>query len=155
MSAADARRFHASRCGEIGRSQAHAVHAWTGAGDRLNVLDPLRRLQDGVNQDRLAQGMLGLELGKQLIEIVDVPRPLDLGQHDDVEFGAGGRHDLQDVVEPPGRVQRIDARPQTGLSEVVRLRHGDEALPRRHLRVSWNRILEVAEHRVDPRDQVG
>ena len=77
------------------------MHARAGAGDGLDVLDALGRLQDGVDEDRLVQRVLGLELGQQLIEIVDVPGPLDLGQHDHVELGAGGRHDLQDVVETP------------------------------------------------------
>ena len=45
--------------------------------------------------------VLGLELGQQLVEVVDVPGTLDLGQHDHVELVAGGRHDLQDVVEHP------------------------------------------------------
>ena len=129
MAAADACGLHAARGRQVRRAQAHAVHARAGAGDGLHVLDPLRRLQDGVDQDRLGQGVLGLELGQQLVEIVDVPGALDLGQHDHVELGAGGRHDLQDVVEPPGRVQRVDARPQPRLSEVVRLGHGDEAAP--------------------------
>ena len=154
MAAADTRRLHAARGRQIGRAQAHAVHARAGAGDGLHVLDALGRLQDGVDQDRLAQRVLGLELRQQLVEVVDVPGPFDLRQHDDVELGAGGRHDLQDVVERPGRVQRIDARPQARLAEVVRLRHGDETPPRSHLGVGGNGILEIAEHGVDLGDQL-
>ena len=94
VAAADARRLHAARGGEIGRAEAHAVHARGGGGDRLDVLDALGRLQDGVDQDRLRDAVLGLELGEQLVEIVDVPRALDLGQHDDVELVADGGDDL-------------------------------------------------------------
>ena len=58
------------------------------------------------------------------------------------------------VVEHPRRVERVDARPQAGRAEVVRLRHGDEAGARRLLGVGRNRVLEVAEHHVDLRDQL-
>ena len=54
------------------------------------------------------------ELRQQLVEIVDVPGALDLGQHDDVELVADRGDDLGDVVERPGRVERVDARPQAG-----------------------------------------
>ena len=97
----------------------------------------------------LGKRVLGLELGQQLVEVVDVPGPLDLRQHDHVELGAGRRHDLQDVVEHPGRVERVDARPQPGLAEVVGLGHRDEAAPRRLLGVGGDGVLEVAEHDVD------
>ena len=53
MAAADARRLHAARGGEIGRPEAHAVHARAGGGDGVDVLDALGRLQDGMDQDRL------------------------------------------------------------------------------------------------------
>ena len=97
---------------------------------------------------------LRLELGEQLVEIVDVPRPLDLGQHDDVELVADRADDLDDVVEHPGRIERVDARPQAGRAEVVRLRHRDEARARRLLGVGRDRVLEIAEHHVDLRDQL-
>ena len=102
----------------------------------------------------LGRRVLGFELGQQLIEVVDVPGPLDLRQHDHVELGAGGRHDLQDVVERPGRVERVDARPQPRLAEVVGLGHGDEAAPGRHLGVGGDGVLEVAQHDVDLGDEV-
>ena len=95
-----------------------------------------------------------LELRQQLVEIVDVPRPLDLGQHHHVELVAGRRDDLGDVVERPGAVQRIDAGPQAGRAEVVRARHLDEAGARRLLGVGRDRVLQVAEHHVDLADQL-
>ena len=130
------------------------MHARAGAGNGLDVVDALGRLQNGVDQDRLREPVLGFELGQKLIEIVDVPRPLDLGQHDDVELGAGGRHDLQDVVERPGRIEGVDARPQAGGAVIVRVGHLDEAAPRRDLGVGGNGVLEVAQHHVDLGDQI-
>ena len=51
------------------------------------------------------------ELRQQLIEIVDVPWPIDLGQHDHVELVADGADDFGDVVECPRRIERVDTRP--------------------------------------------
>ena len=94
------------------------------------------------------------ELGEQLVEIMDVPRPLDLRQHNDVELVADGGDDLDDIVERPGRVERIDAGPQPGSTVVVGPGHLDEAGARRRLGVGGNRVLEIAEHHVDLADQV-
>ena len=74
MAAADARRLHRARGGEIGGAEAHAVHARRGGGDRLDIVDALRGLQDGVDQDRLLDAVARFELRQQLVEIVDVPR---------------------------------------------------------------------------------
>ena len=63
------------------------------------------------------------------------------------------RDDLRDVVERPGRVERVDAGPQAGRA-VVELRHLDEARARRLLGVGGDRVLQVAEHDVDLRDQL-
>ncbi len=149
MPAADARRLHAARGSEIGRPQAHPVHARRRGGNGLDVLHALGRLQDGVDQDRLLDGVLGLELRQQLIQIVDVPRALDLGQHDDVELVAGFAHDLDDVVEHPRAVEAVDARPQAGLAEVRLACHLDEAAARRFLVGGGDGVLEIAEHDVD------
>ena len=89
-------------------------------------------------------------LGKQLVEIVDVPRPLDLGQHDDVELAPDCADYFDDVVQHPRRVERVDARPKTGLSEIDRLCHLDETRARSLLGIGGNRIFEIAEHHVDP-----
>ena len=52
--AADARRLHRARGGEIGRAEADAVHPRRCGRDRLDVVDAFGGLQDGVDQDRLA-----------------------------------------------------------------------------------------------------
>jgi hypothetical protein len=154
MAAADARRLHGARGGEVGGAEAHAVHARRRGRDRRNIVDPLRRLQDGVDEDRFLHAMPGFELGEQLVEIMDIPGALDLGQHDHVELGADRGHDLDDVVQAPWRVERVDPGPQAGGAEVMRLRHRDEAGARRELGVRRHRVLEIAEHDVDLGDQL-
>ena len=130
------------------------MHARRGGGDGVDVLDALGGLEDGMHEDRLLDPVPGLELRQQLVDVVDVPRPLDLRQHDDVELVSDLGDDLDEVVERPGAVQRIDARPQPGGAERVRLRERDEAAPRRDLGVGRDRVLEVAEEHVDLRDQL-
>ena len=85
MAAADARRLHAPRRGEVGRAEADALHARAGGADLLDVGDAERGLEDGVDEDRPLELVLGLELRQQAVDVVDVPRPLDLGDHDDLE----------------------------------------------------------------------
>ena len=114
MPPADAGRLHRARRSEIGRPQAHPVHSRRGGGDRLDVVDALRRLEDRVDEDRLPQSVPRLEQGKLLIDKMDVPVPFDLGDHHDVELVADFADERGHVVEEPGRVQRIDARPQAG-----------------------------------------
>ena len=120
MAAADARRLHRARGGKIGRAKTDAVHARRRDRDRGDIIDAFGGFEDGVDQDRLLDAVLGFELREKLIEIMDVPRALDLRQHDDVELLADCGDDLGDVVEHPGRVERVDARPQSGFAEVAR-----------------------------------
>ena len=155
MAAADAGGLHGARRGEIGGAEAHAVHARGGGGDRLDVVDALRGLQDGVDQDRLLDLMARLQLRQQLVEIVDVPGAVDLGQHDDVELVADGADDLGDVIERPGRIERVDAGPQARRAEIGGLGHGDEAVARRLLGVDWNGVFQIAQHHVDLGHQLG
>ena len=112
MTPADARRLHGPARRQIGGPEAHAVHARARRGNRLDIVDALGCFQKRVNHHRLINTMLSFELGEQLIEIVNIPRPLDLGQHDDVELAAHRAHDLDNVVQHPRAVQRVDARPK-------------------------------------------
>ena len=86
-----------------------------------------------MDQDRLADAMAGFELSEELVEIVDIPRPVDLRQHDDVELASDRRNDLGDVVKRPGRSERVDARPQSGCAEIIGAGKRNEAPPRRFL----------------------
>ena len=99
--------------------------------------------------------VLGFELRQKLIEIMDVPGAFDLRQHDDVELLADRGDDLANIVEHPRRVERVDARPQSGLAEIATLGHGDEAVARGRFGVRRNGILEIAEHHVDLMHQLG
>ncbi len=58
-------------------------------------IDAFGGLQNGVDQDRLLHRMPRLELRQQLIEIMDVPGAIDLGQHDDVELVADRRDQIR------------------------------------------------------------
>ena len=107
-----------------------------------------------MDEDRLAQLMPCLELRQQLVEIMDVPHTVDLRQHHHIEFATDGTDNFDQVVEHPGRVQRIDANPESGRSITMRPRHGDEARPCGDLSLSGDRVFQVAEHHVDLRDQV-
>ena len=149
MSAADPRRLHRPRGGEIRRPEAHSMHARRGRGDRGDIVDALRRLQDRMDEDRLLEAMSRLEQGEILVDEMDVPVALDLGDHDDVELVADLADKPRHVVEKPGRVQRIDAHPQARRAEIGRLRHGDQPIARGDLGFNGDRVLEIAEHDID------
>ena len=125
------------------------MHARRGGGNRFDVVDAFRRLENGVDQDRLLDGVPGLELRQELIEIVNIPRSLDLRQHDDVELVADARDDLGHIIEHPRRIETVDARPHARRAEVVVAHHLDEALARVFLLIERHRVLEIAEHDVD------
>ncbi len=78
------------------------MHAGRGGGDRLDVVDALRRLEDRVDEDRLLQPVPRLEQRKILVDEMDVPVPLDLGDHHDVKLVADLADEPRHVVEEPG-----------------------------------------------------
>ncbi len=148
MAAAHAGRLHAPRCREVGRTEAQSLHAWACAGDLFDVRDTKRRLQNRVDEDRSLHAPSRLEQSEQSIDEVDVPRPLDLRNHDHVDLVAHLLDDLGHVVEEPGAVEAVHAGPELAVAEVVVLRDLDEALARRDLVVGLHRVLEVAEKHV-------
>ncbi len=87
------------------------MHTRRGGGNRLHIVDALRRFQNGMDQDRLAQFVSCLKLRQQLIEVVNVPGAIDLGQHDGVELVADGAHYLGDIVQRPWRIECVDTSP--------------------------------------------
>ena len=99
MSAADTRRLHRTRGGQIGRTEADAVHARRRHRDIGDIVDAFGGLQNGVNQDGLFDRVLRFQLSEELVEIVDIPGSFDLGQHDHVEPLAHRADDLDHVVE--------------------------------------------------------
>ena len=62
---------------------------------------PWRGLEDRVDEDRLLEAGLGLELREQAVDVVDVPRALDLRDHDHVELVADLGDERREVVEHP------------------------------------------------------
>ena len=93
---------------------------------------------------------LGLELGEEAVDVVDVLGPLDLRDHDHVELVADLGDGGGEVVERPRRVERVDPGPELGVAEVDRswptsTRPG----PGRLLVVGRDAVLEVAEEDVD------
>ena len=107
-----------------------------------------------MDKDRLLDLMLGLKLGEQLIEIMNVPVAFHLRQHDHIDLVADFRDDLRHIVEHPRAVQRIDARPQARLAEIMRLGRLDEALARRFLGVSGNGVFQIAQQHVALGDHI-
>ena len=77
--------------------------------------------------------VLGLELRQKLIEIVDVPRSFDLGQHDDVELVADAATISVTSSSTHGELRQLMRVHRPGRAEVVLARHRDEALARRFL----------------------
>src|SRR5215207_7721078 len=118
VAAAHARGLHAPVRGKIRRPEAHSLHARACGGDLLEVGHALSRLEDRVDEDRAAEPGLRLQLRQQAIHVVDVPRALDLRHHHYVEPVADGSHQLHQVVEHPGALERVDARPELRLPEL-------------------------------------
>jgi hypothetical protein len=79
---------------------------------------------------------------------VDIPGPLDLGDHDHFEHLADLGDELGEVVEHPGALQCVDAAPELRIAEVNLLADLDQALAGRDLLVDRDRVLEVPEQDV-------
>ena len=154
VSATDARCLHRAGGSKIGRAEADAVHPWRCGRDVGDVIDPFGSLQDGMDEDRFRDRVFCLQLGKELVEVVDVPSPFHLRQHDHIELRSDRGDDLDHVIEKPWRIERVDTRPQPGRSEVVRPGHGDESGARSCFGVGRNCVLKIAQHYVHLRDQL-
>ena len=131
------------------------MHARRGGGDGSDVVDALRRLQDGVDQDRRGRWRGAPRAGRAAGRdngCPTAPRP----------WAASPR---RACCRPRRRSRMTSSSAQGELSalirvqspvraEVVRLGHGDEALPRRRLGIDRNGVLEIAQHDVDLADQL-
>ena len=104
-----------------------------------------------MEEDGAGNSRLGFKLRDQLVCEVDIPRAFDLGQHDDVVDVAGLGDDLGDVVEEPGRVERVHPRPQTRAEflPVDHAGHLDGAGAGLDLGVGGDGVFEVGEDDVD------
>src|SRR5438034_2669162 len=85
---------------------------------------------------------------------MDIPWPFDLRHHEYLQLAANlGNHGEQ-VIEDPRTVEAVDAGPERGVPEVVFLRDFNQAFARRLLVQGWNRVLQVAEQDIHPRDEL-
>ena len=96
------------------------------------------------DRDRLFDSIFGFEQGNVLVNEVNIPRPLDLGNHDHIDLVADVLDDLAQVIEYPGAVQGIDANPHRGVAEVVVAQQLDETSARGVLGFDRDGIFEVA-----------
>ncbi len=159
MTAADPRGLHPPVSGQVGGSEREPLHAWRGATDLLDVGHAAGRLEDGVHQDRPVQAGLRLELGEQPVDVRDVLGALHLRHHHHVEPVADRGDQGGQVVEHPGAVEGVDARPElrrpAPSSEAGRgLRDRHQSFARGHLVVGLDGVLEVAEQDVDGAGQL-
>ncbi len=137
---------------EAARSAGPKLMPWMrgrGAGDLLEVGDALCGLEDRVDEDRAVDLGLGLELGEEAVDVVDVPGALDLGDHHDVELVADLGDQFGEVVEHPGGGELVDARPEGGVAEVHLPADLDQPGAGGELAVDRHGVLEVAEQDVD------
>ena len=77
---------------------------------------------------------------------MNIPRPLDLGNHDDIDLVSDVLDDLAQVVENPRAVQGIDAHPHPGVAEIVVAQQFDEAGARSVLGFDRDGVLKIAAH---------
>src|SRR5439155_937070 len=82
------------------------------------------------DEERAPELVAGLELGQEAVDVVDVPRPLDLGDHDHLEPAADLAHQPHDVVEEPRAVEAVDARPERRVAELDLAADAHEPLAR-------------------------
>jgi len=106
------------------RAQAHAVHRGLAAADGLHVLT-LGRLEDGVDEDRLADRMLASSCASSWSRY-GCPRPSTLGSMMSRAWRRP-RARSQDIVERPGELSAL-MRVHSPCGRSRSLGHGDEAL---------------------------
>ena len=129
VAAADARRLHAPRGGEVGGAEAHALHARAGGRDLLEVHDALRGLEDRVDQQRLAAGRPSPRAGRAGGPRSGCPTaPSTFGTMITSSLSPISVTSVREVVEHPGAVEAVDPGPELGVAEVDLLADPDQAL---------------------------
>ena len=155
VSATHPRRLHPPVGRQVGRAEAHSLHARRRGGDLLEVDHALGGLEDRMDQDWAVDTGLGLELGEQAVDIVDVPGALHLGDHHHVELGPDLGDDRGDVVEHPWRLEPVDAGPKLRFPELDVAPDLHQAGAGRLLAVDRHGVLQIAEHDVHRGRDVG
>jgi hypothetical protein len=147
--AADTSRLHAAGRRQIGRTQAHALHARARRRDLFNVIHTGSGFEDCVDHQRSLEAMFGFELRQQLVHVMNVPRAFHLRHHDDIELRADFSDQTQDVVEKPGTIQAVDPGPKLSLAELHFPSDLYEAFARVQFAIRLDAIFEVAEQNID------
>src|SRR5215208_4855927 len=106
-----------------------------------------------MDQDRLLDAVARFELREELIDVMDVPRAVDLWQHHHVELIADLADDLDEIVQHPRAVEGVDAGPEPGRPEIVVAGEGYEAAAGFELPFGGDRVLQVPKDHVHLRDQ--
>ena len=154
MPAPDAGRLHPAVGGEVGRAEADSP-CIRGLAPAISSTFATPRAVSRIAWTRIGRvsPALGLELGQQPVDVVDVLGALHLGHHDDVEPVADLGDQGREVVERPRGVERVDPRPELGvLAEVGAAGDVDQPGPGGLLAVGPHGVLEVAEQHVDGAD---
>ena len=99
--------------------------------------------------------MLRFQLGQQAVDVMDVPRPLHLGHHHHIQLISDLRNHREKVVQDPGAVQAVDARPEGRVAKIVGQRDFDEAVPGGLLIGRRDGVFEVAEQDIHLGDDLG
>ncbi len=157
MPAAHARGLHCAAGSKIRWPKRNPLHTRTGRGNGLDILHPFCGFKNRMDQDRLGHTGFCLKLGKQLIKIVDIPRPLDHWQHDHIKLIANLCYQGRNIIETPRTFQRIDTAPQARAErgKISSLCHFDEAFPRGNFLVGGDSIFKIAENNIGFRRHCG
>ena len=108
-----------------------------------------------MHEDRTIESRPGLELREQPVHIVDVPGALDLRHHYDLQAITDFADQRGQLIECPGRLERVDPRPQSGPGQFGVTPDSDQPVAGRELALDRHAILEVAEHNVALRRERG
>ena len=152
MASADTSRLHAARCGEVRRTETHAMHARTCSSDSIDVLDAFGGFQNSVDENGLLKPMLGLELSEQLVHIVDVPVAFNLGHHQHVELVTNSAHNSGHIIEEPRAIQCVYASPKPGIGEVILSGNANESCAGRIFSFGRNCIFQITKQHIDVGD---
>ena len=104
-----------------------------------------------MEQNRRAAPLARLQHRQKLIHIMDVPRPLDLRNHDGGQGFAAAGHEGGDILQMPGGRGAVYTHPKLRASrgEDLVARHGDRPLAGGVFSVGRNGVFEVGADNVD------
>ena len=93
--------------------------------------------------------MSRFELGEKPIHVMDVPRPFDFGDDHHLNAVSCLPHEPKHVIQKPGAVETVYARPQRRVAKVNLASDLNQPLSSVDLLVDSDRVFEVAEQDID------